>query len=66
VINKNQQANHKAKIKVEGGAKYTRAEAFAFDGSAAKIRPVSGVAVQGGEVTLPMPALSAALIVLRP
>jgi len=65
VINKDQRANYRGKIRLDGGAKYTRAEAFAFDASSPKLRALGAVQVQGQHVALALPALSATVVVLR-
>jgi len=64
VINKDQRASYRGKIRLEGG-KYTRAEAFAFDGSSPNVRPLGALTVQESQLAVNLPALSATLVVLR-
>ncbi|MES1172367.1 MAG: glycoside hydrolase family 44 protein [Bacteroidota bacterium] len=63
VINKSQQANYHARIKIAGATKYGQARAFALGGGAPDVKPLGTVAVNNNEITHSLPALSATLFV---
>jgi hypothetical protein len=77
VINKKQHSVFNGKIEItpagNGGsgktgksAAYTHAEVFAFDASAAAVRPLPPTVIANNQIAYRLPPLSATLFVCRP
>ncbi|MGC4091652.1 MAG: glycoside hydrolase family 44 protein [Polyangiaceae bacterium] len=64
VINKDQAKNFRAKVTLEGG-KYSKADTFVLDASAAEARPGKAATVTNNVLEYPLGAVSAALFVIQ-
>ena len=65
VINKDQGKRFRAKIALEGGGKYKKADVFVIDGSGPKVRPEKTATVANNAIEYQLGALSAALFVVQ-
>ncbi len=63
VINKSQQANFKATIKIAGRVKFVQAQVFAFASGSPEVRPLGKVDIKDNQIAYPLPPLSATLFV---
>lgn len=65
IINKDQQKNYRAKVRLDTQTQYSRAEAYQVDSSKAEVRPAGAIPVNGNKLEYTLPPLSAVLFVLN-